>query len=486
MEEAMDLDCAKDKFDELCSEWLSIRDQIETEQDTRFKVINRILIDVLGWNYSDIKTEPYTESGYIDYLLQLNGRNKFVIEAKKASKLLIDTRSPNYAAYKIGGPALKSALDGVDQATKYCVKTGVLFYALTTGFEWIGLSAIRTDGKAPEDGKALVFPSLESISKNFAVFYDLFSKEGISGNLHMIRLNEAEGLNIQYYEKLISVIEQSQIKLLPKSTIASDLDNVFKEFFSSMSGDNDPDMLSKCFVESKESREADVSLEKIARNLTNSIEVVKSEKADELKTKIEIAVESQRGEFILIVGNKGAGKTTFIDIFFRLILPRDLKEKCLIGKINVGDSGGDISTVNKWIIERLKIELEAALFKSETPTYDELQGIFYKDYNRWRNGEHKFLYEKDKVEFKIKFGQYLSDIIERNPEKYIISLLKDAVRSRNLMPCIIFDNTDHFPQAFQEQVFQFAQSIYRSVFSFIICPITDRTIWQLSKSGPIQ
>ena len=54
------------------------------------------------------------------------------------------------------------------------------------------------------------------------------------------------------------------------------------------------------------------------------------------------------------------------------------------------------------------------------------------------------------------------------------------------MPCLIFDNTDHFPQTFQEQVFQFAQSIYRGIFSFVICPITDRTIWQLSKSGPFQ
>lgn len=54
------------------------------------------------------------------------------------------------------------------------------------------------------------------------------------------------------------------------------------------------------------------------------------------------------------------------------------------------------------------------------------------------------------------------------------------------MPCVVFDNTDHFPQMYQEQVFQYAQSLYRSVFSFVICPITDRTIWQLSKSGPLQ
>lgn len=54
------------------------------------------------------------------------------------------------------------------------------------------------------------------------------------------------------------------------------------------------------------------------------------------------------------------------------------------------------------------------------------------------------------------------------------------------MPSIVFDNTDHFPQEFQERIFQYAQSVHRANFSFVICPITDRTIWQLSKSGPLQ
>ena len=80
----------------------------------------------------------------------------------------------------------------------------------------------------------------------------------------------------------------------------------------------------------------------------------------------------------------------------------------------------------------------------------------------------------------------ISDIIAKTPHDYVRKLLKDSILSRKLMPCIVFDNTDHFPQSFQESVFQFAQSIYRECFSFIICPITDRTVWQLSKSGPLQ
>jgi ABC-type multidrug transport system ATPase subunit len=75
-------------------------------------------------------------------------------------------------------------------------------------------------------------------------------------------------------------------------------------------------MLAKCFVESKESRAADENLEKITRNLLNRIDIVNSDKGTELENQIRESVELKRGEFVLITGNKDAGKSTFIDRFF--------------------------------------------------------------------------------------------------------------------------------------------------------------------------
>ena len=245
-------------------------------------------------------------------------------------------------------------------------------------------------------------------------------------------------------------------------------------------------MLAKCFVESKESRDADISLAKIAQNLINTIDVVSSSDAVELQSEIAAAVETQQGEFVLIIGNKGAGKSTFIDRFFRLILSKNLRDRCLILRIDLADSSGDVEPISNWLTERLKIQLEIAMFEGDYPSYEQLQGVFMREYDRWRYGERKYLYERDRDEFKEKFGEWISRLIEEQPSKYVEALLASAVNARKLMPCLVFDNTDHFRQEFQETVFQFAQSIFRSTFSFIICPITDRTIWQLSKSGPFQ
>ncbi|AFY66725.1 hypothetical protein [Geitlerinema sp. PCC 7407] len=481
----MDIDLAKERFDSLHEELVQNNIPLETEQDARLHIIDRILIEVLGWERQGIKTEPHTESGYVDYLLSVSGRARLVVEAKRISKLLIDTRQSRMSWYKVSGPAIQSANEGLEQAKRYCADTAVFFSALTTGLEWIGFWAVRTDGVPPREGKAVVFPNLESIKQNFALFYDLFSPEGVMENLYQVHIHEAEGLHVNQSEILDTVIDPSERRLLHKSPLLRDLEGVYRSFFSTISGE-DPDMLAECFVESKESRAADESLEKITRNLLNRIDIVNSERGEELEEQIRSAIEIEKGDFILIIGNKGAGKSTFIDRFFRLILDKKLSELCLILRIDLADSDGNESTISTWLIDQLKNELEAKLFDDSFPTYNDLQGVFISEYRRWSSGQYKPLYERDKNAFKEKFGELINELMTQKPRDYVTKLLKHSISSRKLMPCIVFDNTDHFPQSFQESVFQFAQSIYRECFSFIICPITDRTVWQLSKSGPLQ
>lgn len=281
-------------------------------------------------------------------------------------------------------------------------------------------------------------------------------------------------------------IINNDIKFLQKNKLALDLDRVFKEFFSSMAGDNDPEMLAQCFVESKESKEADINLEKIATSLIGRLELMSSEEGQQLQWKMQNAVESKHGDFVLIIGNKGAGKTTFIDRFFRLVLPSQLKESCTVIRIDVGDSTGDTSTIVSWLDQQILHTLEQTLFENGNATNDQLQGIFYSEYCRQKVGPFKALYDTNKVAFKIKFGEYLEELRSNQIHIYIERLLKDIVDNRQKMPCLVFDNTDHFSERFQEAVFQYAQSLFRGVFSFVICPITDRTIWELSKHGPLQ
>jgi len=479
------MDISKEKFDNLRSEWDGREQEIDTEADVRFQIINRILTEILGWPYSDVQNEPHTDSGYIDYLAHASSDSKLVVEAKRTNKKLIDTAETRFRWYKLGGAAVASAADGIEQAKNYCVDEAAMFAAVTNGYQWIGFWALRTDGIPLLDGRAAVFPTLDSISKNFAVFYDLFSCIGMKERLFQIHVHEAEGLRIAHGEPLNAAIPANSIQMLPKSPLAADIEKVFRRFFSEISREDDLEMLARCFVDSRESREADDSLNKIVREVLNSIEEF-GEGTRSLEHEIRSAVDTNRGELVLIVGNKGAGKSTFIDRFFRISLDASLRKKCFALRLNLADSSGELSTITTWLTDQLLEQLESQLFKDGLPTYEQLQGVFMKEYDRWRRAEHKFLYERNKEEFKERFGDWMYNCRQTDSTRYVRDLLKSVVHQRKMMPCIVFDNTDHFPQEFQEAVYQYAQSLFRMVFSFIICPITDRTIWQLSKAGPMQ
>lgn len=481
----IDIDAAFERFNAYHLEWKTDLPGIQTEQDVRFRIVNVMLTEILGWPANLIKTEPHVPDGYIDYLMTSGDRNLFLVEAKKVQTFLVDTKNTNVGNYKVSGPALKSASSAIRQAEDYCVKTGTPLCCVTNGIEWLAHWSNRADGRPPSEYKIVTFPSLDAIASDFACFFDLFSYTSVIRKIYKTRFNQVEGLNIYASERLRSIRDLRDTKQLTRSNLARDLDPLFKAFFSSMSGENDPEMLAKCFVQSKESRDAEASLEKIAKNLIDNIQMVSSD-ASLLQSEIESAVEFTLKEFVLIIGNKGAGKSTFINRFFDLVLEKQLRDKCLLLKVDLRDSDGDISSISTWLTDELIGRAEKSLFQKEFLTYEDLQGLFFRQYQSWSLGEYKHLYESDKNQFKIKFGEYVHDIRANDRKKYLDNLLWHATGARKLMPCLVFDNTDHYSQDFQETVFQYAQGLHRSVFSFVICPITDHTIWQLSKAGPLQ
>src|ERR1700722_627247 len=482
----MDIDTAISNFKNIVADVAKNIQTIETEQDVRFQIIDRVLVDALGWERPEIKQEPHTSSGYVDYLLHHGDRNRLVIEAKRTSAPILNSASEIMQTYKLHGPSLKASQDGIQQAARYCFDKSVPYACVTNGITWMAFLGYRNDGLDASNTKAIVFPTMNAIIDNFAVFYDLFSKEGVLSKSNLVHLAKSEGLLVGHQEVLTSAIKLKDIRLQLKSDLAASLEKIFSEFFSDMSGENNSDMVRHCFVETTESQNADAHLQKITLELLNFVETISAASGSELVRDIKTAVETKRGEAVLIIGNKGAGKSTFIDRFFEMVLDPALRKKCLLIRVDISQSNGAANYLASWLTKRLQEEIEKELYGGRSPSYDELMGIFFRDYQRWRDGEFKYLYDSDKNQFKIEFGRHLFNKKDQDPYDYVLNLLRHAVRARILMPCIVFDNTDHFQPDFQDVVFQYGQAILRTVLAFVITPITDRTVWQLSKSGALQ
>lgn len=472
-----------------------IRDEIPdlqagliSEEDTRLKVINRILHEVLGWPYESIRTEEPSGPGYLDYKLSVNGLGRVVVEAKRDGRDL-GFQSAGARAYRLNGPMFReqAVKEGMGQAVSYAAYQGCELGIVTNGREWLVFRASRLgDGKPVDDGYGFVFPSLGAISEHFKLFWELTSYDSTFTFGFRSHFLEAEGSPIRSVAFKQPVRGPSEARLLPASDLAADIRVVMSRFFTRLSGDNDPELLAACFVETRESEQADSSLVRISEDLVGHIRRMDDAAGQELSDIIAASLVADVRDFVIIVGTKGAGKSTFIDRFFRQVLPRDLAGRVTQVTVDLREHPGDSESVIAWLKKRVLEELERALQHESALSYDELRGMFFDEYIRLKEGPYRTMYETSPDEFRTEFGRHLERIRGEQPDDYIQGLLRHVVRNRKNLPVIVFDNADHFTIEFQESVYQYARSLHSQSASLIILPITDHTSWQLSRQGALQ
>lgn len=485
---SVQIDEAHQRFTKIQDELQRALDKPLNEADTRFKVLDRVLLEVLGWSHDRVSTEAGVIDGFVDYTLHdLDGRPAMVIEAKRVGRLSVGTAAGKVAGLVLSGSVLKNLGAAIRQALGYASLKSVPIACVTDGRCWLFFQTNRRDGTPVIDGKGIFFPNLASVAAEFPKFHDLLSESGLRDRLGLVQLNRVEGLRSTQDEDQITVSPPREAKLLPRDALSQDASLLFSQFFSNISVDSDDEMLRKCFVTTPESRKADLELEKIAQKLLNGIESIDTDSSIALQSEVERAVSAMRSETVLIVGNKGSGKTTFLARFFADVMPDALRRQCVVINIPLDRFPEvDKSRLPAWALRQLRDQLEKELCSGEQPTFDELRGTFWKEYQRLRGGTLAPLYEKDRVEFRVQFGRSLEQLRESAPEVYVQAFLERAVRSDRRLPCIIFDNADQFSPAIQDAIFQMAHAISVSTPVLNIVPITDRTVWRLSKVGALQ
>ena len=462
----------------------------DNEAQTRFHVIDEIISTELEWRKDAIRVEPYVEgAGFADYAIFSSGRCKAVLEAKRDGVDLCAVTQPQMAVVSLNGSALKGAADGIAQAIGYAARFGSPIGVVTNGRQWILFLASRTDGKPPSEGMAVVFPTYESITQSWAQFYDFLSETGLQEQKLVTYLREREAGSIPATVTYYRALDRSYKRVPQTSNLAFSLSELFRKSFIKINTKSKAALI-ECFVETRASRETDVAFEKIVNELIDRtvrrLDRIDASNPNDLQGLIENSVELRTGEFVLLVGNKGSGKTTFLDRFFSKILPANLRDKVLTLTVDLLKSEGSDLHLSDWMSAELIKQAERALFGTTKPTYDQLRGAFWSMYVKMRSGELAPLYKKDKDAFREKFGEELSHFRRDQPREFLLELLKRSLVGAQRLPILVFDNVDHLPRTTQDRVFQYAVGISTSVASFLVCPVTDTTIWSLSKAGPLQ
>jgi energy-coupling factor transporter ATP-binding protein EcfA2 len=483
------IDAAFPKFEQFVNTGLpTFQHTLLTEADVRMKIIDPIFITILGWSFSQIFTES-EGGGYLDYRFTIEDFSRLVVEAKRDQRDLgIDSdRAGRF--YKLNGPVFHSpdAKEGLNQAIRYCAYKNSELACVTNGRQWIIFRGNRLgDGRDTLDGMACVFGSLEAVKSKFKLFYELLSQDSVTDFLYRAHFQEAEGRPIQTSSFRKALRTPNSSTLIKIDKIYVDIDRVMISFFRNLSGDKDSSLLFKCFVNSRESDLAEYKLVRISEELYNRVATIRTQNGKEIEDAISRVKEIQRNEFVLIIGTKGSGKSTFMERFFKFILSEDLANQCTLIRVNLADSEGDSTTVIKWLNDYVLGAAEKAVFPNGYPSYEDLQAMFFDECKRWAESSFRDLYEKDKMAFRIRFGEHIERRREERPSEYVTRLIHHVVHMRHKIPCLVFDNADHFSIEFQERVFQYARAIYEKELCLVLVPITDKTSWQLSRQGALQ
>lgn len=457
-------------------------ESILSEEDAKVQVITRILIEVLGWAHGDISSERQNENGFSDYLVSDGDHRAFVLEAKRIGEIDFGGSGRNKGNYKISGPVLKPCWTGISQAASYCQPLGIQLAVVSDGIRWI-VFLPWVPQATYSDKQAIVFPSIDAVLEDFVLFYELLSKEEYRKNSFRVIFDRIHENRLVVDRNLTAPIPESENRIVQKSALAFDLDKVFSSFFANLSGESDPDMIIDCFVETKESRIADFSLERITKNVLGNINANEKDVGEGLKAIIRDTVAGDPGQTVFIVGPSGAGKSTFLDRFFKRTLTTEVRERCIVIDINSLDASGDQDTVLSWMTEKAIKSIESQLYSEGYPEWDDLQGLYHLEYKKRSKGVDALLYQRDKDAFKEKFALYVEQQVEQNRENYLNRLLLDIVKSRKKLPVFVIDNTDEFQLQFKVNVFQYFQSKRRAVdHCLLLFPVTDRSAWTFSKT----
>jgi cold shock CspA family protein len=456
--------------------------RIKSEEDAKLQIITRLLIEALGWTHGDIASESRNENGFSDYLVTDGEKDILVIEAKRIGEIDIGTQSSTVGYYKLSGPVLKAAAIGLKQAASYCHPLGIQLAVLTDGVRWVIFLPWIPQANYM-DKQAILFPGFDAILANFAMFYELLSKEEARKSTFRVIFDRIHENRLALDRPLGAAISRVDNSLLQKSALAFDLESVFANFFAGMAGDRDPDMLIDCFVETRESRVADFSLEKITKNVLGNIVSSDSCIDERLQTIVQNAIGGELGQTIFIVGPSGAGKTTFLDRFFARTLSSEVRERCVVIGINTLDASSNESAAITWMTNRAIASIERQLFSKGYPEWNDLQALYHIEYIRRSEGIDANLYKRSKEEFKEKFASYVESQVESDRDGYLNRLLRDIVNNRKKLPVFVIDNTDEFSILFKISVFQHFQSLRRAVENcLLIFPVTDRSAWSFSKT----
>ena len=465
------------------------------ESDTRSKIIDVLLLQVLGWGEASISRESRTLDGrYRDYVVS-NEHTSFVLEAKRAGDYFempdVSTRLAAREGVLAQSRDLKAALD---QVVSYCRNQGHGVGVVANGLQ-LALTLPFRDGTDKHD--TVLFRGIDDIDRHFIEFWNLLSPQGQS--LDALRRQLRAPRSIRVAPEGAGVL-RDQLALYPddpsdRNPITGEIDPVLRRYFEDIVAPDKRSILQKAYVESARQgqygRQVDELLSGAIPHLNLAIEQVETTKRS------APALDSQLGELVqdvdegipegavtLVVGSVGVGKTTFLRRYFEFLESDEIRRSVIPIFIDFLDLSENVQGIGHSVDRVIQRELRDKHPAFDLESWETLQQIYRAEVARLQNGLLKPLYESDRAAFNRELAGELKRLID-DSEAHTGRLLYYLRSQHQATVCLVLDNADQLPPERQAEILRFAFQRARSWDVIVLVAIRGETFWRFRNQAPL-
>ncbi|MDF1811605.1 MAG: hypothetical protein P1V20_05310 [Verrucomicrobiales bacterium] len=363
------------------------------------------------------------------------------------------------------------------QAAGYATQLGSQFIAITNGKQWI-ISLTFVQAQAIEDRQVFVFDSLESIERNFRLFWDCFSKNGIESNSIAESLIDSRAKPAP--RKLSGEIPNYP-QISDRNVYLNELSFVLNKLWDVLDTcEHSEEFLNHCYVESSYNKDITTYAREILKMRSEADENLRSTDVDHV-VKVSDSIKSGLSDKpFVILGEVGRGKTSFLD-HLRLFSGKHELDKYIQIQLNFLDRPDNEGEVTEFIYE----EIETLLlneFKIDIQEDSIVRGVLHTELGRFRKSSKWKLQSGDPdLERKAE-----SDFIEekiRSKHKYFRDLFRHLKKGQGKSIAIFFDNLDRRNGQIQEAAFLKASSIARDWGCAVFICLRPETFFESLANG---
>ncbi|HHT0594602.1 TPA: hypothetical protein ACTXXA_003146 [Legionella anisa] len=457
------------------------------ESTTRLHFIDFLFFECLNWPRQTTITEESYEGKYSDYNFKIENKCVLIVEAKKEGDYFELPIGICKIKFKIKNllrdyPSLKKAMT---QVADYCQHRGVKYGAISNGHQLIIFIASRNDSLPPLEGNALVFDSIECMEKNCLELWQYLYVEGINENKLYPKL--VDTIDIKLPHKISAEIPNYP-GIKKRNELQVDIKNISEWVLEDLMRHPslEKQFLEQCYCKSDTLSQYSLISKKILAARydvllqNDSPEITFSKTVDKKGISKEVIAESHSRRPVLLIGDVGVGKSTFIKHLMKIEAANIIKNSIAI-YIDLGSKG----TLEHNFEDFIKSEMINQLLDEYDINIEEknfVRGVYNREVEIFKSGIYSDYQKSNPNLFKEKEIEFLEQKI-KNKSKHLQNSLIHIAKGRNKQIILFIDNADQRNYEVQENTFLLAQELAENWHLTVFISLRPETFYLSKQQG---